>query len=114
MFTSSFGVVTRTSVSSVNETSIQFNTSVDNNDWQAELYHSSTSCKDVNGNNLPNNECEITTPNTWTLQPVDLILSSLIPGKQYSVTLEEIKWRNGTDTETEASSGPATGTFCSG
>ena len=114
MIMSSFGVIIRTSVNSVNETSIQFTTTMDNNDWQPSLYHSITNCKDINGGSLNNNECEISTPNTWTPEPVDLVLSSLIPGKQYSVRVEEIRFRNGTDTGSEASTGPVTGTFCSG
>ena len=114
MIMSSFGVIIRTSVNSVNETSIQFTTTMDNNDWQPSLYHSITKCKDINGDSLNNNECEISTPNTWTPEPVDLVLSSLIPGKEYSVRVEEIRFRNGTDTGSEASTGPVTGTFCSG
>ncbi|XP_075265424.1 uncharacterized protein LOC142357773, partial [Convolutriloba macropyga] len=107
------GVFVRTNIQSLNETSVQFITSVDNNDWQAQLYHIRTSCKDVNGNSLPNNECEITTPNTWTPEPVDLVLSSLIPGKEYTISLDQISFRNGNDPITEASTFPASATFCS-
>ena len=112
VITVSNGVFVRTDIQSLNETAVQFITSVDNNGWQAELYHSSTSCKDVNGNNLPNNECEITSPNTWTPEPVDLVLSSLMPGKEYTISLDQISFRNGNDPNTESSTFPASATFC--
>ena len=112
LLSASSGAIIQSNIASVNATSISFSTSIVNDNWQATLYHSNTSCTDINGDSLPNNECEITTPNTWTAQPVDLVLSSLIPGKQYNITLEEITFRNGTDDPTNATTFPVSGVFC--
>ena len=108
----SSGVFIGTTLTSANETSLQFTTNIGNDNWLGALYHNNIICRDINGNNLLNNECEITTPKTWTPQPVDLVLASLSPGKQYNITLEETKFRNNTDVSTEGSTNPVSAVFC--
>ena len=98
-----------------NTTALHFQLTFDNiTGWEeGQIYIVDMECQDEQGNILSNDLCQVTTPSTYSTPPVDLFLSSLIPGAQYSLDLKDIAFRQSPTSTGLKASFPVT-TYCTG